>query len=217
MLNYPKKPFFAQKGQTLVELVVAISIILIGVVSALVLTMVTIRGGKESGMQVTAANLAREGVEVVRQKRDSNWLKIESNTLSFSQWDDGLKNEGNDYTTIALFVESSHGWTLDYNAGTSIEECADNDSCRLYFQNGIYSHDPGGEASPYYRLIQTNEVCLGLVEGQWTEQIVSSGNNCGLLGESWEKIGIQVLSEVRWRVKNSWQSLVFEDHLYNWK
>ena len=201
MLNFSKKPFFFQQGQTLVELVVAISIILIGVVSALVLTTATIRGGKESGMQVSAANLAREGVEVVRQKRDSNWLKVESNALPFSQWDDGLKNE-KDYTAIAEFDVSTLEWTLDYNAVTSIED----DSCLLYFQDGIYSHDDTGDASPFYRLIQTNELCSN-------EDIKASSEAC----DSGEKIGIQVLSEVRWRLRNSWQSMVFEDHLYNWK
>ena len=116
-INKLKKIFFSlSSGQSLIELVVAISVILIGVVSTLVLSLTTIRGGKASEMQVVATNLAREGIEVVRQKRDSNWLEIESSSLPSSQWDQGLKN-GNDYTAIARFDASTSSWTLDYPNG----------------------------------------------------------------------------------------------------
>jgi len=216
-INKLKKIFFSlSSGQSLIELVVAISVILIGVVSTLVLSLTTIRGGKASEMQVVATNLAREGIEVVRQKRDSNWLEIESSSLPSSQWDQGLKN-GNDYTAIARFDASTSSWTLDYpNGGSSIEECVDNESCRIYFSDGIfaqYPSPPAGnwEATPYYRLIATYEICQ---DKDGNEYIDPDDHTCDA-GD--EKIGIQVLSQVKWYEKDNLQSLVFEEHLYNWK
>lgn len=205
----------------MIELVVAISVILIGVVSTLVLTTTTIRGGTASKMQVIAANLAREGIEVARMQRDNNWLAIESNDLAPYQWDSGLKN-GTDYTAIAVFdPDSDPPWSLDYALGDESLDVCINDldrNCQLYFQDGIYSHDSSGEPTPYYRLIQTYEICYDPDSPPFEPQFGTAADDCtDLIGEDYEKIGIQVLSQVRWQEKNNWQDLVFEDHLYNWK
>lgn len=76
------------KGFTLMETLVAISILLI----AVVVPLSTI-GGSTSYLflardQMTAINFAQEGIEVVRQKRDSNMLsKWKGGTAN---WSDGL-------------------------------------------------------------------------------------------------------------------------------
>ncbi|MBU2229234.1 prepilin-type N-terminal cleavage/methylation domain-containing protein [Patescibacteria group bacterium] len=203
------------KGQSLIELVVAISIILIGVVSTLVLTMATIRGGKASEMQTIASNLAREGIEAVKQHRYNNWLRIESNDLSFIDWDDGLYAIDN-LSNIAradFDPATSPNWKINFPADSSTPNiCISNDNCLLYFQNGIYSHVLSGVPSPFYRVITINPICME----SGIEIIRTDSAKCKTTdGE--EKIGLQVISDVRWRIRNSWNSVVFEDHLYNWK
>ncbi|MBU0613035.1 hypothetical protein KKB10_03375 [Patescibacteria group bacterium] len=203
------------KGQNLIELVVAISIILIGVVSTLVLTMATIRGGKASEMQTIASNLAREGIEAAKQQRYNNWLRIESNDLSFIDWDDGLYSIDNSSNIARADFNpaSSPNWEINFAVDASASDiCISNEECLLYFQNGIYSHNSSGVPSSFYRVITINPICIK----SGIEIIRTDSAQC-IISDGEEKIGLQVISDVRWRIRNSWNSVVFEDHLYNWK
>ncbi|MFA6271801.1 MAG: hypothetical protein WC693_01665 [Patescibacteria group bacterium] len=200
-------------GQSLIELVVAVSIILIGVVSTLVLTVTTIRGGKASKMQAVAGNLAREGIEVVKQQRYNNWLKIESNNLSFVDWDQGLYNDLYENVLTVEFNSSTPAWNLNFNIqATTTQECIDdpNSKCLLYLKNGIYSHDSTGIATPFYRVVTINSICKKASDG--IEEFRTYWD-CG----TDEKVGVQVISNVFWKEKGSWNSVMLEDHLYNWK
>lgn len=67
------------RGQGLLESIIGIGVILAGTIGAITLVSSTIRAGRTSNNQIVAASLAREGIEVVRTQRDSNWLKIQAN------------------------------------------------------------------------------------------------------------------------------------------
>ncbi|PIY97029.1 MAG: hypothetical protein COY66_01690 [Candidatus Kerfeldbacteria bacterium CG_4_10_14_0_8_um_filter_42_10] len=201
------------KAQSMIELVVAVSVILVGVVSTLVLTMATIRGGKASKQQVIAASLGREGAEVARMTRDNNWLSIEASKTRPSSWDDNL-GLSDDHTAIAIFNATNITWTLDYENGTDFSTCLQDEKCRIFFKDGLYAQfaDPanrplGWEPTEYYRLISTLEICADY-------QSIPSDEFCPPANP---KIGINVKSETRWFEKNNWRTLIFEDHLYNWK
>ena len=81
-------------------------------------------GGQESESRVIAANLVREGIEVVRSIRDSNWLACTSWTnQQCDTWDysdDGdLNNDledrlNKDYSAIAVFDTDNNLWHLDF-------------------------------------------------------------------------------------------------------
>lgn len=60
-------------GFTLVEVIVATSIITVGVLSTVVVANVTVQASNANQDSVVATNLAREGIELVRNLRDSNW------------------------------------------------------------------------------------------------------------------------------------------------
>ncbi len=68
-----------RRAQTLLELIIAIGVILVSTVSAATLIVTTIFAGRVSQTRVEAANLAREGIEIVRGVRDSNWMKRDQN------------------------------------------------------------------------------------------------------------------------------------------
>jgi len=70
------------RGQTLVELIVAIAIIEIGLFSVWSLFYVNFNAEREAEMRIVGVNLSREGVEVVKSVRDSNWLKSADNILN---------------------------------------------------------------------------------------------------------------------------------------
>jgi len=71
------------KAFTLIEVTVAIFLITVGTVGAFSLIQRTIAFTSISSSQLAAAYLAQEGIEVVRNIRDTNYLE-------FMPWDDGL-------------------------------------------------------------------------------------------------------------------------------
>jgi type II secretory pathway pseudopilin PulG len=75
-------------GQTLVEVIVAIGIIIIVLVAVFTLAGTTIRMGTISRQKLQAVNLAQEGIEAIRNIRDSNWIQIQKGKSGVS-WDNG--------------------------------------------------------------------------------------------------------------------------------
>jgi type II secretory pathway pseudopilin PulG len=68
--NQNQKPAF-----TLVETILAISIIGMIIVTVAQLTQSSVAMGRSAMNQFVALHLAEEGLEIVRNKRDSNWLQ----------------------------------------------------------------------------------------------------------------------------------------------
>ncbi len=71
-----------QSGQTLIETVVGIFILVVGIFSAVSLAVFSYSGSKGAVKKIIAIGLAREGVEAVKNMRDTNWLRhvaIDSN------------------------------------------------------------------------------------------------------------------------------------------
>ncbi len=191
----------SQSGQSLVEMIIAIAIIITGLVGALTLTISNLSGVDEAGTRVVASNLAREGVEVARNFRDANWLQ----NLA---WDSGL-SLGNDFTAIAVFNPLTKMWGLDFtpNAATDAAAKLYRSPENLYLQDVI---PLGGTPTEYFRLITLDPICFNVAAQ--TENI--TGNPCGG-GE--EKIGIRIKSEVKWTLSGRARDVVIEDRIYNWR
>ncbi len=81
--------FKKSSGQGLLEATIAIGIILFGLGAVLTLTLKNIVAANNSSQRLVAAQLAREAIEVVRARRDSNWLLASNNKPNW-QWDCGL-------------------------------------------------------------------------------------------------------------------------------
>jgi Tfp pilus assembly protein PilV len=62
-------------GQTLIETLVGIFILVIGIFSAVSLAVFSYSGSKGAVKKIIAIGLAREGVEAVKNMRDTNWLR----------------------------------------------------------------------------------------------------------------------------------------------
>ena len=75
-------------GFTLMEAIVAIFLITTGIVGVLALVTQTISSATLSTQRLTAAYLAQEGIEIVRNIRDTNWLEQYTNPAN--SWDEGL-------------------------------------------------------------------------------------------------------------------------------
>lgn len=84
-LKIDKIPFSAggRRGFTLIELIVAVFLIIVGTLGSFTLIQRIVSFTSISSSNLVAAYLAQEGIEVVRNTRDTNYLKGDA-------WDDGL-------------------------------------------------------------------------------------------------------------------------------
>ncbi len=84
-----------QKGFTLAELLIAVFVLTTGVIGAYLAVQQSVNIASNSSLRSTAAYLAQEGIEIIRNIRDTNFLEGDA-------WNEGLDIDGNyqaDYTT----------------------------------------------------------------------------------------------------------------------
>lgn len=185
-----------QQGQSLLEMVFAIGILLIVVSAILALATANILGQKESEFQIMANNLARESIEVARNIRDSNWL-------AGNQWDAGLSDITSDIAVV------------DYNSQTLRFDPTD-DEKKLYTSDaGLYSHDDSGTLSIFNRELMLSSVCQNINSASvdFGKEIIRA--ICISTDE--KKIGIKVQSEVSWSERGRDRTVKLENLLYEWK
>lgn len=75
-------------GFTLIEILIALMILIIGAGGAFTLVQRTLSFSSRISLQVRASYLAQEGIEVTRNIRDTNFLRIHKGLGG--NWDDGL-------------------------------------------------------------------------------------------------------------------------------
>ncbi len=64
-----------QKGQTLIETMVAVFMLVVGIAAATGLAIYSLSASSNITKQIIATGLAREGLEAIRAMRDTNWLR----------------------------------------------------------------------------------------------------------------------------------------------
>jgi len=76
MVLYSIKKLKNQKqGFTLIESLLAIGVLIVGVLSAFILVVRSLSNIPLIQSRLIAANLAQEGIELIRQKRDTNYIQ----------------------------------------------------------------------------------------------------------------------------------------------
>ncbi|MFH1207285.1 MAG: hypothetical protein V1668_01625 [Patescibacteria group bacterium] len=193
------------KGQTLLEVLIAISILVVALVTTIALIVASIKAGRESTNKLIGTSLAREAVELARNIRDSNWA-----ATATLDWDSGLTS-GTD-NTATLVVDGTNPLSLNFsdNGFTVIKQ-----SGAEYLQGASAS----GNDTQFYRLVYLNPICRKDSDGD--EQIVAVGvdEDCASFGTGtdYAKVGIRVVAEVRWPSSSSTKHVTIEDRLYNWQ
>lgn len=107
-----------KKGFTLIEVIVAISIFLIGIVGVYAVIPRIIAIGQANTLRFMASQLGREGIEIVRNIRDANWLVGDD-------FDEGLDDGV---------------WRVQYNKDFLLS--ASDESLKVD-GNGFYNYDSG--------------------------------------------------------------------------
>jgi len=116
-----------KKGFTLLEVIIAIFLVTVGMSAVLVLITKTITTMALSFSQLTAAYLTQEGIEIVRNIRDTNWIEG-------ADWDDGLV-----CSPLPCQFEAEADYDdLDLTTYTHLGRY-------LKFDGGFYNYDSGSD------------------------------------------------------------------------
>ena len=224
--------FRNQRGQTLIETIVAIFILVIGINSAVSLALYAFKSEDDAGKAVVATGLAREGLEAVKNLRDQSWL---SNTpVNDCMFSSGLTDNcvpnwlsaiGNNYSldsnkgtrSYDLNVNpsvTSNIYSLDFAGNTAINYC----NGTTYIEAGSYICSPNTSTS-FYRMIT-----LTLED---TDPLTSVSYAFKEGGQSYAGL-LDVVSTVWWTSRSCPQTntpstlpasckIVLETYLTNWQ
>jgi len=200
------------KAQGLLESIIAIGIIISGIVGSLSLSIQNQTSLKDARGRLLAVNLAREGVEVARNIRDTNWLSCEiaEGVLSCNNWDDSF-SAGADITAVPVFDPLTNSWILDFDA-----ESIDGDLARLWRRTTgdskfVGVHFNSSSVSPsdsvltnYRRVLEIRSIC--------SDKTVIDVCDVGKT-----KIGVVVKSIVSWEEGGKTSQITAEERLFNWR
>lgn len=156
-------------AETLAEVIIAFIVIGIAGTGAVTFVQLSIRANHEAEQRIIAYNFAREGVEAIRNLRDTNWLRFPANrtqcwdvmltvTTSTDCGSVGVDRVGSeDGTSYIVYPETIDDTRfLSWNI-VSVDPSVD-DLTLYSFDFGtdgttLYTHDSTGTATPYTRLV----------------------------------------------------------------
>lgn len=109
------------KGFTILEVIAAMLVITIGVLGAFIVIQQLMSHIHSSSLRFTAAYLAKEGVEIVRNIRDTNWLKgdVWNNGLGAGDWEADYTTQGLNDNYDGDFLNIDGSGFYSYSSGTS--------------------------------------------------------------------------------------------------
>jgi len=206
-----------QKGQTIIEAVLAILIISIAMVGLLSRSGTNLINSRDANSRIIAGNLSREGVEAVRNIRDTNWLvgcqdpnSTDPEVCRHSHdgiFDLDTFNSTEKYNVATVEFPVSDEISLTYLLGTSdFDSCKSQDSCNIYINSdGLYTYQStGNEETKFSRLIKVYPLCD--LDGSFC----STANDPNM-------IGVKVESIVTWPYKNTDHDVTLEEYLFDWR
>ncbi|MFH1232730.1 MAG: prepilin-type N-terminal cleavage/methylation domain-containing protein [Patescibacteria group bacterium] len=125
MLNVRCQIVNTQNGFSLIELIVCLFIINLGMIGVLSLVLQNIKVESTNKNALIASQLAQEGLELVRNQRDNNWLGT-------GGWKDNIVN----FSTYIIDYSYKSG-----NVITGVSEI-DDEKTKLYInKDGYYIHE----------------------------------------------------------------------------
>ncbi|MCK4520858.1 prepilin-type N-terminal cleavage/methylation domain-containing protein [Candidatus Parcubacteria bacterium] len=203
------------EGFSLLEVLVAITVLIVGLVGAIGLIVYNVSISRASPEKIIAVNLAQEGIEVVRNIRDSNWL-------AGVVWDQDIPS-GN---SIPIFTDNNRNdwpsdpdkWRLSHIGAAESwkEDVYYDDIDKFYGQSKKQSTNPAQFPDDWISTIFTRKITI-------TEFFVIDENPRKfafikiVMAKFWPD-QVKVISQVDWtdRSGNS-HTIILENHLYNWR
>jgi prepilin-type N-terminal cleavage/methylation domain-containing protein len=140
-------------GFTLIELVISVTILVIGVLAVFSLAIFTINLNQENMTKIQALELAREGLEMVRNIRDSNWKNNYPFNGGVEKWGENLD------VSKTVIISPTFSGDIPWKVSSVVVSEQTRESYRLQkaSQGGIsvFTHEElvGAEPSNFYRYI----------------------------------------------------------------
>ncbi|MDD3531351.1 MAG: hypothetical protein PHV99_02055, partial [Candidatus Pacebacteria bacterium] len=151
---------------TLVEALVAVSILTLAVSGPLFTANSAIVAAQNARNQLVASSLAQEGIEYVRMMRDNEFLaafQSDPTTASTASWADFIS--GNSASSITQCRSSActldPARTMGTGSGLSLQPCSGASCTPLYVVNNIYTEQSGisgAVQTPFTRTVQAIDV-----------------------------------------------------------
>jgi Tfp pilus assembly protein PilV len=163
----------SQFGFSLVETLVAITILLMVIVGPMAISTASSKSTSFGNEQAVAFMLAQEGAELMQRARDDLILQhTDFNGSNIDPWADFRRETGaasasvfrNCYQSTGCgthILTDSHG-TL-YTVAQRLLSCASPDACKLYLESNPnrrarYTHVATAESTPYLRVIKMTKI-----------------------------------------------------------
>lgn len=218
-------------GYTLIELVISIGVFTLGIIGVLGLAVSNYSDSQDNVDRVIAVNLAREGLELIKNVRDSNWLKIEANdscSSSACTWDYGFNDSVN---YMVMSYNDDFPTFLPSFCNNSIKDCVNTyitngDGVELYINaTGNYDHDNTGTLTKFSRVIKIDRICFReepLVQDGWDPhdfEYFEDMNSVLVCRENPNDlhVGFALTSYVQWEDDNGTQDVEISSSIYDWR
>ena len=164
-----KKSAGKQSGQTLIETVVAIFVLVVGLITASGLAISSFQSTDLASKQIVATALARQGIEAVKNIRDSNWQNgtlsdcsatMTSGQFCYANWlgsgvtalaagTYAVKNNGGAVDPWSLSATGTY--VLNYNSATGVYDVGGSGNPSIYSRKVVISQNtaaPFSAANP---------------------------------------------------------------------
>ncbi len=202
-------------GQTLIEMLIVLFIISVGLYAAITLIFQNVSLQAQDADQTVAMNLAREGLELVQSKRDSNWLDA---TKQFNNGMDYKIGDNTDCTAAPTWDGGAYpDPAFDFTPNTI-------DEARVYKSNaptsaGLFTNQVTATTTEFYRLLTFIPICQ--VPNDATKKAPAAEGTClcppAGLGAYTQQIGMRVKTAIQWYRQGNKRSLIIYGDFYDWR
>ncbi|MFH1508734.1 MAG: prepilin-type N-terminal cleavage/methylation domain-containing protein [bacterium] len=184
--------FKNKKGFTLIEVMVVTVVLVVGLLGILGMLVYSIRAGATSQNRAVATYLAQEGLEAVRNIRDTN-VFIDGPEA----WDDSFSESDDErYYRVEFDFSSNRKWSLVGGVGPTqrLNEAAPQAGYRLYI-------DP--DLNGYWN------------QGNTTDEPTNFYREIAVDRDSAQDL-LEVVSKVLWIDQYGTHTIKMQEDLYNW-
>lgn len=135
------------KGQTLLEIIVVIGVIIVLTTGLVALTTVSIQNTRIGVLKSQAVKYAQEGMELVRQRRDSNWTDFKAMNGNWCINDDGTWFKADVcYRNVKFFFGRTANFTWDdVNQRMAVKVTVDWTEGNIFYKTDLNSYFSEGQ------------------------------------------------------------------------